>query len=360
MTDEQSKVLRIIDANLNRSMEAMRTIEEYTRFIINDRPRTETLKQMRHDLQQLAEHLPFAERILARNSVRDVGRSVTTETEYERKDVSHVVSASLGRLKQSLRSMEEYSKILDAEVGSAFEKLRYQTYDLEKDLVVQAVANEIFEPLTVYGLVAGGATLSEFESHVGSLLLAGIDVIQLRDKQLDDKTLLARARHLRKLIDGEIERAGRPVLMIVNDRPDICRISGADGVHLGQTEISLQDARQLLGNQFLIGISTHHPEQVEQAIRDGADYIGCGPTFPSTTKDFSDFPGPEFLTWVASNCSLPAFAIGGIDTDNIEKIATSGFRRVAVSGCIGPDSAHRRVIETLKNTMARHRLVPAD
>ena len=141
MTDEQSKVLRIIDANLNRSMEAMRTIEEYTRFIINDRPRTETLKQMRHDLQQLAEHLPFAERILARNSVGDVGRSVTTETEYERKDVSHVVSASLGRLKQSLRSMEEYSKILDAEVGSAFEKLRYQTYDLEKDLVVQVAVS---------------------------------------------------------------------------------------------------------------------------------------------------------------------------------------------------------------------------
>ena len=360
MTDEQSKVLRIIDANLNRSMEAIRTIEEYTRFIIDDRPRTETLKQMRHDLQELAEDLPLVERILARDSVGDVGRHVTTASEYERKDVSHVVLASLGRLKQSLRSLEEYGKIFDAEVGCAFEKLRYQTYDLEKCLVAQAVANDTFETLTIYGLVPGGATLSEFESHVRSLLLAGIDVIQLRDKQLDDKTLLERARHLRKLIDGEIERSGRLVLMIVNDRPDICRMSRADGVHLGQTEISLQDARQLLGNQFLIGISTHHTEQVEQAIRDGADYIGCGPTFPSTTKDFSDFPGLDFLTWVASNCSLPAFAIGGIDKDNIHKIAEAGFSRVAVSGCIGPNSDHRSIIKTLKTTMARYQLASAD
>ena len=351
MTNEQDNVLRILDANINRSLEALRTIEEYTRFILNDRLLTESVKQMRHDLQTLTEQFPWVERVLARDSVRDVGRSVAIDSEYERHDISHVVAAALGRLKQSLRVLEEYSKVLAAEFGEAFERLRYQTYDLEKVIVGQEAANNLLESLTIYGLVAGWEKQAEFESHVIALLRAGIDVIQLRDKNLDDKTLLARSTRLRELIDEEIEQSGRLVLMIVNDRPDIARISRADGVHLGQTEIPVSAARELLGDQFIIGVSTHCPEQVEKAVKDGADYIGCGPTFPSSTKAFEEFPGTQFLNWVSKHCTLPAFAIGGINTDNVQQVSNAGFTRVAISGCLQNADDHSQVIESLRDAL---------
>ncbi|MBA61516.1 MAG: thiamine phosphate synthase [Planctomycetaceae bacterium] len=356
MPDEQNTVLRIIDANLNRSFEALRTIEEYTRFILDEQILTKTVKQMRHELQGLAQQISFEQRILARDSAGDVGRSVTTSSEYQRDSVSQVVLAAFGRLKQSLRALEEYSKVIAAELGGAFERLRYQTYDLEKLLISQQTVKGIFKSLTVYGLVTGGKSTTDFQSHVSALLQSGIDILQLRDKQLDDRSLVARARQMRKLVDREIERSGRPVLMIINDRLDIACVAKADGVHLGQTEIRVEDARRILGNQFLIGVSTHNPEQVEQAVQEGADYIGCGPTFPSSTKEFSDFAGTEFLAWVASNCSLPAFAIGGIDMGNIQEIADAGFSRVAVSGCIGPEDDHRSVIESLKNILTSNLL----
>ena len=360
MLNEQNTVLRIIDANLNRSMEALRTIEEYTRFILADQVLTKAVKQMRHGLQELAEQVPLASRILARDSVRDVGRNLGMESEYDRQEISQVLLAGLGRLKQALRVLEEYSKIINAELGGAFERLRYQTYDLEKLLISRDAGNETFESLTVYGLVTGGKNSAEFETHVSRLLQAGIDMIQLRDKQLDDKTLLARAKQLRELIDEEIKRSDRLVLMIVNDRPDIALLSRADGVHLGQTEIGVQDARQFLGVSFLIGVSTHNPEQVEQAIQEGADYIGCGPTFTSSTKEFPELAGTKFLAWVASNCSLPAFAIGGIDSENVCQVANVGFRRVAVSGCIGPDNDPSEVIEGLKEILKGNQLTSSE
>ncbi|MEL0094494.1 MAG: thiamine phosphate synthase [Planctomycetaceae bacterium] len=351
MTNEQDNVLRILDANINRSEEAMRTIEEYIRFVLNDRFLTETVKQMRHDLQALAEQLPWVERVLARDSSKDVGRTVAIDSEYERHDISHVVAAALGRLKQSLRALEEYSKVLAAELGEGFERLRYQTYDLEKVFVSQEVANDLFESLTIYGLVPGGERQADFESYVISLLKAGIDVIQLRDKNLDDKTLLDRATRLRELIDEEIERTGRLVLMIINDRPDIARISRADGVHLGQTEIPISAARELLGDQFIIGVSTHCAEQVEQAVIDGADYIGCGPTFPSSTKSFEEFPGTQFLDWVSKHCTLPAFAIGGVNPDNVQQVANTGFTRVAISGCLHSADDQGQVIQSLRDAL---------
>ncbi len=361
MANEQSKVLRILDANLNRSMEAMRTIEEYLRFVLDDGVLTESVKQMRHELQRLAARFPLQDRVVARESSTDVGRSLATESEYHRSDVFDVVGAALGRLKESLRALEEYSKVLDSQTGTLFERLRYETYDLEKNLLIKLIkkspASEtsgigISESISVYVLVDGAVTPHDFAGHVESLLLAGVDMIQLRDKKLDDRTLLARAKQLRALVDDEVSRTGRPVLMIVNDRPDIARIARADGVHLGQSEISPEDARTLVGDECLIGVSTHEPEQVMQAVESGADYIGCGPTFPSSTKEFSEFAGTEFLHWVSENCRLPAFAIGGISVENIDEVAATGFTRVAVSGCLGPDSDHQAVVQALKTSLA--------
>ena len=182
--------------------------------------------------------------------------------------------------------------------------------------------------------------------------------LQLRDKTLDDRTLLVRARLLHRIIDdfdrGQRPRsevrmctsspltADQPPLLIINDRPDIAALARADGVHVGKDDLQIRDARRIAGGQMLIGVSTHNIEQARQAVINGADYIGCGPTFPSGTKHFDHFPGLDFLRQVAAEISLPAFAIGGITLDNLPQVVHAGFQRVASGGAMNTagDVAH--------------------
>jgi thiamine-phosphate pyrophosphorylase len=195
-------------------------------------------------------------------------------------------------------------------------------------------------------LLDGRATLAEFQVLAQSLISAGVDLIQLRDKRLPDRALLDRARWLREWTHGTES------LFIMNDRPDLAELSQADGVHIGQDELTVKDARTIVGPRSLIGVSTHSIEQARQAVLDGADCIGCGPTFPSNTKQFEHFPGVEFLKVVAAEIRLPAFAIGGVNLENIGLVKAAGIRRVAVSGVVvgarEPAEAVKRLKAELK------------
>ena len=108
----------------------------------------------------------------------------------------------------------------------------------------------------------------------------------------------------------------------------------ADGVHLGQDDASVKDARSIVGPRKLIGVSTHSIEQARAAVLDGANYLGVGPTFPSTTKSFDAFPGISLLQQVSAEIRLPAFAIGGINPDNLPQVLAAGFTRAAVSSAV--------------------------
>ena len=120
----------------------------------------------------------------------------------------------------------------------------------------------------------------------------------------------------------------------MNDRPDIAVLAEADGVHIGQDELTVSEARRIVGPERLIGVSTHTIEQARQAVLDGADYLGVGPTFPSGTKSFESFAGLEFIRQVAAEITLPWFAIGGIDAKNLATVLDAGASRIAVSGAI--------------------------
>ena len=153
-------------------------------------------------------------------------------------------------------------------------------------------------------------------------------MLQLRDKTLSDRALLKRARVLR-----EITRE-HGVLFIMNDRADLAALAQADGVHLGQDDVAVKDARGVVGARALVGVSTHNLDQARQAVLEGANYLGCGPTFPSVTKEFTQFPGVEFLREVHREIRLPAFAIGGINSAHIDRVLAAGFARVAVSNSV--------------------------
>lgn len=204
---------------------------------------------------------------------------------------------------------------------------------------------ELLRDARLYVLLDGRDSTDSLVRLAQSLVDAGVDVLQLRDKQLADRELVGRARVLRQLT------AQTGTLLIVNDRPDLAVLSDADGVHVGQDELAVADCRALVGFGKLVGVSTHSPAQARQAVADGADYIGCGPTFPSPTKAFADFPGLEFLRAVQAEIAIPAFAIGGIRDENLPQVLETGFRRIAVSSAVTAATNPAAAARTLRQRL---------
>ncbi len=325
---DEVQAYRVLDANLNRAAEGMRVVEDYTRFILDDVHLTSQWKQLRHELAEIFATVPAHRLLAARDTARDVGSRVTAPDEYQRCGPAQVAAASQSRTEQALRCLEEYAKPLWPAVAPRVEQLRYRAYALAKATSSTHRSELLLQGLQLYVLIDGGPSLQACATQAEQLIEAGVRLFQLREKRLPDRLLIERARRLCQLM----RPAGAQ--LIVNDRPDIARIVNAAGVHVGQDELTVKDARLVVGTECLIGVSTHTIEQARQAVLDGANYIGCGPTFPSSTKHFDHFPGLEFLQQVASEIRLPAFAIGGIDGARIEQIRAAGFSRVAVGSSI--------------------------
>jgi thiamine-phosphate pyrophosphorylase len=184
-----------------------------------------------------------------------------------------------------------------------------------------------------------------FNAVIQAAIGAGVRMIQLREKSLPDRELVHLARRLHEVTSA----AG--VLLIINDRPDIAVLAEADGVHVGQTELSLADARSIVGLERLVGVSTHSIEEARQAVFDGADYLGVGPTFPSETKSFAEFPGLTLIRDVAAEIRLPWFAIGGIDVSNVAQVVAAGASRIAVGGTVCRSQSPAAVVTILIATL---------
>ena len=157
----------------------------------------------------------------------------------------------------------------------------------------------------------------------------GIRLFQYRNKAGSPREVFAKAEELREVA------ARSDVLFIVNDRCDIAMAVGADGVHLGQDDLPLELARNIMGPHKIIGISTHRPEEVTQATRGGADYVGYGPLFPTTTKEAHEVPvGFAGLRDIRPLTSLPVFAIGGITLESVAEVVASGANGVAAASAV--------------------------
>jgi thiamine-phosphate pyrophosphorylase len=294
MSIEDLSTLRILDAAANRATEGLRVVEDYFRFALDDAHLTNLCKQLRHDLAEALRCISSLQRHCARDTNADVGTSIVTQA-----------------------------------FAVAIEQLRYRTYTLERAADLTRASAERLAEARLYVLIDGRSSLDEFASLAQSLVDAGVDLLQLRDKRLTDRELVGRA-----------------------DRPDIARVADADGVHVGQEELSVKDARTIVGLRALVGVSTHSIEQARDAVLDGANYIGVGPTFRSTTKDFDSLAGLDLLRAVAAEIRLPAFAIGGISLENVGEVLATSITRVAVSAAIvdaiNPTDAARQLIRPLK------------
>ena len=191
----------------------------------------------------------------------------------------------------------------------------------------------------VAGLRPGGRAL---EDVLRPALEGGVDVFQLREKDARDDELLAGAAIARGLCDA----AG--ALLIVNDRPDLARLAGADGVHVGQDDASVADARAQAGAELIVGLSTHTPNQIDAARTAGADYIGVGPVHATPTKPGRPAVGLDLVRYAAKAAELPWFAIGGIDEASVGLVAAAGARRVAVVRAIAEAADPRDAAQAIR------------
>ncbi len=274
----------MLDANLNRAREGLRTLEDFARFARDDGPLCRRIKQARHDLAAATADVQ-AEAALHRDTPGDVGTAITTPAEGQRATLAAVAVAAGKRTTEALRVVEETLKTLDAPAAAKVEQVRYSAYEIERRILLACRPRERFASVGVYVLITESACRADWRWTAEQVLAGGADCLQLREPDLPTGELLRRAKWLRNLC-RDAER-----LFIVNDRPDIAVLAKADGVHVGQGDLPAPEARKIVGNDAIIGVSTHEIDHLRQAAADGADYVGVGPVFPSPTKPRDILPG---------------------------------------------------------------------
>ena len=184
------------------------------------------------------------------------------------------------------------------------------------------------------------------DEFLAAALRGGVGIVQLRMKDRPDEAVLAAARRFAERC------AEHGALFILNDRPDLVQDAGADGVHVGQDDMAVAVAREIVGPDRLIGLSTHAPAQIDAAAAAKVDYIGVGPVYETPTKPGRAAVGLELVHYAAAHARVPFFAIGGIDEANVAAVAAAGAERVAVvralTESVDPERAARTLVEALR------------
>lgn len=325
-------------------------MEEYCRFGLNNQSLSGRAKQLRHQLCEAIGRLDAGRLLCSRDTDGDVGKTTQVEGQLKRQSIEDCFTAAAKRASEALRALAEASQAIDASVAAVAEKLRFETYALEKDVVLKAAAISKFAPVRLYVLInaAPESRAADVLALARDCITGGADCLQLRAKGLTDQSLLELAEPF-----VEICREGN-VVSIINDRADIAVLSGADGVHLGQDEISPAQARQLARTPLIIGASTHSLAELEQAITAGYDYIAIGPAFASPTKPNIRVAGMDYLAQalpILEQAGLPHVAIGGINTENVDILAKAGIRTVAVSSSVCHTQSPANSCQNLLNAL---------
>ncbi|HET6999435.1 MAG TPA: thiamine phosphate synthase [Solirubrobacterales bacterium] len=183
------------------------------------------------------------------------------------------------------------------------------------------------------------------EPLLRAALSGGVDIVQLREKELDRDEIERSAATFRRVCDTY------STLFIVNDDPDLARACDADGVHVGQDDTSVEEARELLGPDAIIGLSTHSPEQIAAAEERPINYMSVGPIWETPTKAGRPAVGLDLITHAAEHATHPFFAIGGIDPSNAAQVVEAGATRLCVVRAIRDATEPTAVAEALRRAL---------
>lgn len=324
-----SAVHRILDANMNRAAEGMRALEDIARYSLENKPLCLAIKKCRHELRAQSPEITY------RDALGDVGTTVSTETEGIRNSVHDVATAAGNRCAEALRVIEEFLKL--ESVKNTVESIRYSMYDLSEEVVRLLGATNKQQWNVCFVMTKEDCVLAWQDTLIQSIV-AGCDCVQIREKQLTTRELIAHTLETKEIAD----KYGAQV--IVNDRVDVMLATKASGVHLGESDMLIQDARELCGSEYIIGATAHNPEKVVDAITAGADYIGVGAMFTSPTK-----PGVSVapLGLLKNALAYNHLAIGGITPENVSTLYQVGCKGIAVSSAIAHSSTPEKIIKSL-------------
>ena len=329
---------RILDANLDRSREGLRVVEDWFRFSAENILAAADCKDMRQRLA--AWHSPRFR--AARDTPGDLGTQLHHEREARRDSLKDVLLANFSRVQEALRVLEEYSKLEFPEMAVDCKHMRYRIYALE----TMAMADSLRDRLKQAQLYLITSQVPNWLEAVEASLQGGVRLVQYRNKTADYRTMRAEAAALKEVCDRY------SAITIVNDRVDVALDIGADGVHLGQTDMPVETARQMLGPQRLIGQSTTNWEEMERALKTSADYIGVGPVHATPTKAGKAPAGLEYVRLAVEKATVPWFAIGGIDAKTLPDVVGAGATQVSVVRALmeasNPTKAAGEMIDILK------------
>ena len=185
------------------------------------------------------------------------------------------------------------------------------------------------------------------DAFLEAALRGGVDLVQLRMKHARDDEIVAAGKRFKTICDSHRK------LLIINDRPDLAAAVGADGVHLGQDDVAVDRARELVGPDALIGLSTHTPAQVDAANAIDVDYVGVGPVNETPTKPGRAAVGLALVEYAARNAAVPFFAIGGISRANVAEVRSAGADRVAVVRALTDSADPESEARALRGALTR-------
>jgi thiamine-phosphate pyrophosphorylase len=343
---------RIIDANFNRAREALRVIEDYCRFVLNCVGLSGRAKELRHRLCAVIADIDDGRLLAGRDTPGDIGIGQKADSAIGRKNLKDTLTAACKRLPEALRVLAETIRCESPAIAERIEEIRYAGYTLEKDVALFAGAQAKFENVRLYVLINSNLPAEVF-TLAEKCIRGGADCLQLRVKDADDDRYYAIACEFVKICrDGK-------VISIMNDRVDIAAASSADGVHLGQNDLPIEQARKLQLTPLIFGKSTHSIEQLKAAITELPTYVSLGPVFATPTKPNAV---PVKLDYVKeaipilSQTGVGYVAIGGITIENVEGVLRAGAKTIAVSSAVtsvpDPQAECRKLKEKINDFLS--------
>jgi thiamine-phosphate pyrophosphorylase len=342
-----NKFLRVIDANINRASEGLRVLEDIFRLFYKNEKFVKEIKDIRHTIRETCSDIKY---IQSRDILADSGKDSFTITEKNRQTLEDIYFANSKRVQESLRVLEEFFKIENVNKSFIFKKLRFDVYKLEEELFsVKYKLKKLLNSTNIllYTIVDSRFCLKNRIEACVEILQGGAKIIQLREKVLNDKKFTETAIKIKRLCEDF------NALFIVNDRVDIAFASNADGVHLGQDDMPIEFAKDILGFNKIIGLSTHNLEQVKETSKINIDYIGFGPIFPTKSKENPDpVVGTARLRKIKEKYkNLPVCAIGGINFSNINKVIDVKPEMICVMSGITLEEDIKKAVEKYRRVI---------
>ena len=343
-----NSLYRVIDANINRSSEGLRVLEDYSRFILDSESITKKLREIRHLVRKEIKKTDI-NFLSYRDSENDTGLKISLNTKLDNKiKDDELIEGNFKRVQEGIRTVEENLKTAGHyKISKEYEKIRFSMYTIEKSFNTVLNKKSKLDKLNTDIYCITAEKYSNGKSNievVKELIDSDIKIIQYREKEKSQKEKLLECEKIRELTKEN------DVLFIVNDDVDIAILAKADGIHIGQDDLPIEKVRELIGNDMIIGKSTHSKNQAIAAINEKADYIGVGPLFKTFTKvNVCEPVGLSYLDYIVKIHNIPFVAIGGIKNHNILDVRRKGAKLIAlVTEIVGAENINKKILELRK------------